>query len=100
MRLWDPEILAFQHYKLVKKLLKNTNINIEFLSGKTELSKKNLILKKLNKEKSILSLELMRYSEKINFYKLGYIVIDEQHKFGVRQRSELQKKEGLIAMFC
>ena len=34
------------------------------------------------------------FQKKINFYKLGYIVIDEQHKFGVRQRSELAKKGG------
>ena len=89
------EILAFQHYKLVKKLLKNTNINIEFLSGKTELSKKNLILKKLNKgEINIIIGTHALFQKKINFYKLGYIVIDEQHKFGVRQRSELAKKGG------
>ncbi len=89
------EILAFQHYKLVKKLLKNTNINIEFLSGKTELSKKNLILKKLNKgEIDIIIGTHALFQKKINFYKLGYIVIDEQHKFGVRQRSELAKKGG------
>ena len=41
----------------------------------------------------------MHYFKKINFKKLGFVLIDEQHKFGVRQRSDLAKKEVIIVMF-
>ena len=45
-------------------------------------------------EKLICYLELMLYFKKIKFKKLGLIIIDEQHKFGVKQRSDFAKKGG------
>ena len=45
-------------------------------------------------------LEHMHFSKKIIFKKLGLAIIDEQHKFGVKQRSELAKKGVPIVMFC
>ena len=89
------EILATQHFNLTKELFRNTDINIEFLSGKTDPKKKKLILEKIKKGKIDLIIGTHAlFQKKINFKKLGYVVIDEQHKFGVKQRSDLAKKGG------
>ncbi len=89
------EILASQHYKLAKEIFKKINIRIELLTGKTEYKKKNKILHDLKTGKIdfIVGTHAL-FQKKIHFRKLGYIVIDEQHKFGVKQRSELAKKGG------
>ena len=89
------EILSQQHFNLAKKLFKNKNIKIEFLSGKTELIVRKNILKNLNDGKIDLLIGTHAlFQKKIYFKKLGYVVIDEQHKFGVKQRSDLAKKGG------
>ena len=89
------EILASQHYNLTKELFKNTGINIEFLSGKTDPKKKKIILENLKKGKIDLIIGTHAlFQKKISFKNLGYVVIDEQHKFGVKQRSDLAKKGG------
>ena len=89
------EILARQHYELSKKLLKNSGIKIDILTGKTESSKKKDLLDKLKNGKInfILGTHAL-FQKKIDFKKLGLVVIDEQHKFGVKQRSDLAKKGG------
>ena len=89
------EILARQHFKLAKELFKKTNFKLEFLSGKTEYKKRKEILKNLENG----SIDLIfgthsLFQKKIKFKNLGFIVIDEQHKFGVKQRSDLAKKGG------
>ena len=89
------EILANQHFKLANEIYKNTDFKIEFLTGKTELKKKREILNNLaNGSIDILIGTHALFQKKINFKKLGLVVIDEQHKFGVKQRSELAKKGG------
>ncbi len=89
------EILAKQHYELSKKIFINTEIKIELLTGKTETKKKNEILADLDKGNINLIIGTHSlFQKKIKFKKLGFVVIDEQHKFGVRQRSELAKKGG------
>ena len=89
------EILSFQHFKLAEKIFKNTNFNIKFLTGKTELNKRKSILKDLANGKIDLIIGTHALFQKnIKFKNLGYVVIDEQHKFGVRQRSDLAKKGG------
>ncbi len=89
------EILALQHYKLAKRIFKDTNINIVFLTGKTESKEKKKILKDLETGKiDIIIGTHSLFQKKIKFKNLGYIVIDEQHKFGVNQRSDLAKKGG------
>ena len=89
------EILTHQHYKLAQKIFKNSNINIAFLTGKTENKEKKIILKDLEKGKIDLVIGTHAlFQRKIKFKNLGYIVIDEQHKFGVRQRSDLADKGG------
>ena len=89
------EILAFQHFQLAKKIFKKEKLKIEFLSGKTENNKKNLILKSLKEGKIDLIIGTHAlFQKKVDFNRLGLVVVDEQHKFGVKQRSELAKKGG------
>ena len=89
------EILAKQHYDLAKKLFSSTNVKIEFLSGKSELAEKKSIKKNLlNGKINFLIGTHAIFQKDIFFNKLGLIIIDEQHKFGVRQRIELSKKGG------
>ena len=89
------EILAKQHYTLIKNIFKNENFNIEFLTGKTENKLRKDILTNLTSGKiKLLVGTHALFQKKINFQKLGLVVIDEQHKFGVKQRSDLAKKGG------
>ena len=89
------EILAKQHYVLAKKIFQNDNFKIEFLSGKTEFKNKKNILNNLENGKVELLIGTHAlFQKKIRFKKLGLVVIDEQHKFGVKQRSDLAIKGG------
>ena len=89
------EILAKQHYELAKKIYKKLNFKIEFLTGKTDVKKRKEILSALESGKIDLLIGTHSlFQKKINFKKLGMVIIDEQHKFGVNQRSELAKKGG------
>ncbi len=88
------EILAKQHYDLSKRIFKNI-LRISFLTGKTEFKEKKKILKNLKEGKIDLIIGTHSlFQKKIEFNNLGLIVIDEQHKFGVKQRSDLAKKGG------
>ena len=89
------EILAKQHFELAKKIYKDANFKIDFLTGKTEIKERKKILENLEKGKTNLIIGTHSlFQKKINFKKLGFAIIDEQHKFGVKQRSELAKKGG------
>jgi len=88
------EILAYQHFKLAKSLMKD-KVKIGFLTSKTEYSERKKIIKDLeNNNLNILFGTHSVFQEKINYKKLGFIVIDEQHKFGVKQRKKLSDKGG------
>ena len=89
------EILAKQHFDLAKKILFNTKIRIEFLTGKTEIKKRKKIINDLkNGNVDIIIGTHSLFQKKIDFKNLGLAIIDEQHKFGVKQRSDLAKKGG------
>ena len=89
------EILAKQHYELSKEIYKNIDLKIDFLTGKTENKKRKEILNNLsNGTTNLLIGTHALFQKKIDFKKLGLVVIDEQHKFGVKQRSDLAKKGG------
>ena len=88
-------ILASQHFKLANEIFKETHFKINFLTGKTESKDRKKILKDLKDGSiDIIIGTHSLFQKKINFKNLGLIVIDEQHKFGVKQRSELAKKGG------
>ena len=89
------EILASQHYKLAKKIFP-TDINIDLITSKTEQKIKKNIQNKIQYGKiDIIFGTHSLFQKKMVFLKLGYIVIDEQHKFGVKQRKALSDKGGL-----
>ncbi len=88
------EILARQHFLLAKKIYPK-NIKIELLSGKSSYKDKKKILNKLIKnEIDIIFGTHALFQKKVEFKKLGLIIIDEQHKFGVSQRKKLSDKAG------
>ncbi len=88
------EILARQHFLLAKKIYPK-NIKIELLSGKSSYKDKKKILNKLiEKEIDIIFGTHALFQKKVEFKKLGLIIIDEQHKFGVSQRKKLSDKAG------
>jgi len=89
------EILANQHYKLAKKIFPNS-MNFDLITSKThhEIKKniqKNVSVGKINMIIGTHSL----FQKKMKFFKLGFIIIDEQHKFGVKQRKSLSDKGGV-----
>ena len=88
------EILAKQHFNLAKKIL-NNDIKIQLLTGKTEYSERKIILKNLsNGSINLLIGTHSLFQDKVIYKKLGLIIIDEQHKFGVKQRKKLSDKAG------
>jgi len=88
------EILAKQHYDLANKLF-DKNIVIKLLTSKTESKHRKEILKDLsNNVVNIIIGTHSLFQEKIKYNKLGLIIIDEQHKFGVKQRKKLSDKGG------
>ncbi len=88
------EILARQHYNLANEIFPN-NIKIELISGKSDYKNKKLILEKLKSNKiDIIFGTHAIFQKKVSYKKLGLIIIDEQHKFGVNQRKKLSDKGG------
>ena len=88
------EILARQHFLLAKKIYPK-NIKIDLLSGKSSYKDKKKNLSKLiKKEIDIIFGTHALFQKKVEFKKLGLIIIDEQHKFGVSQRKKLSDKAG------
>ena len=89
------EILAKQHYDLALKIFKSTNVNIKYLSSKSDSSEKKSINENLMNGKINLVIGTHAlFQKKILFKKLGLTIIDEQHKFGVKQRIDLSNKGG------
>ena len=89
------EILARQHYLFAKKIFSD-KLSIELISGKSNYKDKKDILKKLiNHKVDIIFGTHAIFQKKVNFNKLGLIIIDEQHKFGVNQRKKLSDKGGI-----
>jgi len=88
------EILAKQHYNFSLNFF-CSDIKVDLLSGKTDLLRKKKIHKNLedNKINLIIGTHAL-FQKKIKFKKLGLIIIDEQHKFGVNQRKDLSDKGG------
>ncbi len=87
------EVLSKQHYESLQFFSKKLNINISILTGSTKASEKKIIIKNLFEGKiDIIIGTHALIEEKIKFKNLGLAIIDEQHKFGVAQRSKLWKK--------
>ena len=88
------EILARQHFNLAKKIFPK-DLNISLITGKSDYKEKKDILNRLSKHKiDIIFSTHAIFQKKVIFKKLGLIIIDEQHKFGVNQRKKLSDKGG------
>ena len=90
------EILANQHFIGLSELAKNLNISIKILTGSTKTSERKIIHEALeNGSLDILIGTHALLEDKVIFKNLGLAVIDEQHRFGVEQRSKLWKKNEI-----
>ncbi len=87
------EILALQHFDNFKKFFGDQNVNVEIVTSKIHQKKRKIVLDNIQNGKInfIIGTHAL-FQEKIKFKNLGYIIIDEQHKFGVKQRIELASK--------
>lgn len=88
------EILAVQHYNTIKKLLGDKlDLNVELLTGAMKMSQKRVLKSRLSNGDIHLLIGTHALIENdVVFQKLGLVVIDEQHRFGVEQRSKLWAK--------
>ena len=87
------EILANQHYLGIKERLEKIGLRVELLTSSIKGKKKNEILEGIaNGEIDIVIGTHSLIEDDVTFKKLGLIVIDEQHRFGVNQRNKLREK--------
>ena len=90
------EILAIQHFESIQGFAKDLNINIKLLTGSTKTAERKIIHEELeNGSLQILIGTHALLEDKVKFKNLGLAVIDEQHRFGVEQRSKLWKKNAI-----
>lgn len=87
------EILANQHYLGIRELAQGLNINIRILTGSAKTADRRIIHEELeNGSLHIIIGTHALLEDKVKFHNLGLAIIDEQHRFGVEQRSKLWKK--------
>ncbi|MGM0438985.1 MAG: ATP-dependent DNA helicase RecG [Patescibacteria group bacterium] len=100
------EVLATQHFKKISTMLEGFRLNIGFLTGKKdkfkskklknqfiEISREKLLEKVEDGEMDILIGTHALIQDKVTFDRLGLVIVDEQHRFGVKQRAKLCKKD-------
>lgn len=89
------EILAQQHFNSLNDSLRKINVKVEILTGSSSKIKRKDIFENLqNGNINILVGTHAVLEDNVIFKNLGYVIIDEQHKFGVAQRSKLWKKNN------
>ena len=87
------EVLANQHFNTLNNFLEGINIEIALLTGSTKQQERKVLHEKLlNGELKILIGTHALIEETVKFRNLGFVVIDEQHRFGVAQRAKLWAK--------
>jgi ATP-dependent DNA helicase RecG len=90
------EILANQHFIGLSELAKSLNINIKILTGSSNTKTRKVIHEELeNGSLNIIIGTHALLEDKVQFKNLGLAIIDEQHRFGVEQRSKLWKKNTI-----
>ena len=87
------EVLAIQHFENIKNLFINYSINVELLTGSLKKGQRKIILDELKAGKiDILIGTHALFSDDVEYSNLGIVITDEQHRFGVNQRSSLKNK--------
>lgn len=90
------EILATQHFKAIDELLKKLDVSVALLTGSSSVKKRREIHESLeNGNLNILIGTHALLEDKVKFHNLGIAIIDEQHRFGVAQRSKMWQKNTL-----
>jgi ATP-dependent DNA helicase RecG len=90
------EILAQQHYAGITRLLQNMPVNVRLLTGSTKKSERNKLFQELREGTiHILIGTHALIEDQVQFQNLGLTIIDEQHRFGVEQRSRLKNKNTI-----
>lgn len=90
------EILANQHFMGISELAQPLQLNIKLLTGSTKPAERKIIYQEL--EEGTLDILIGTHAlleDKVQFNNLGLAIIDEQHRFGVEQRSRLWKKAAI-----
>ncbi|WP_428328545.1 ATP-dependent DNA helicase RecG [Mucilaginibacter sp.] len=90
------EILANQHYQTIKELVGDDLIEVGLLTGSTPQKARRVLHEKLESgDLKILIGTHALIEDKVQYKNLGFVVIDEQHRFGVEQRSKLWRKNTI-----
>lgn len=90
------EILANQHYQTIKELVGDDFIEVGLLTGSTPQKSRKILHQKLESgDLKILIGTHALIEDKVQFNNLGFVVIDEQHRFGVEQRAKLWRKNTI-----
>ena len=90
------EILVIQHFNAIQELLQKMNISVALLTGSSKVKKRREIHEGLENGKlNILIGTHALLEDKVKFHNLGIAIIDEQHRFGVAQRSKMWQKNEL-----
>lgn len=87
------ELLATQHYYTLKSFLEPHGINVELLTGSLSLAEKKAVKERIkNNRAHVITGTQALIQKDVEFYRLGFVVTDEQHRFGVNQRGTLISK--------
>ena len=93
------EILATQHAETLTKLLRPHGISVALLTGSVKGKNRTNLLKQIkNGRAQVVVGTHALFQKSVDFRRLGFVVIDEQHRFGVKQRQELLAKGNNLAM--
>ncbi|RYD04816.1 hypothetical protein N752_12890 [Desulforamulus aquiferis] len=86
------ELLAEQHSRTIKRLLEPLSIRVEFLSGGSRKGKQKILEDISTGQVQVVVGTHALIQDQVTFKNLTLVVVDEQHRFGVRQRAALQDK--------
>jgi ATP-dependent DNA helicase RecG len=90
------EILANQHYQTIKELVGDNFIEVGLLTGSTKQKERKVLHERLESgQLKILIGTHALIEDKVQYKNLGFVVIDEQHRFGVEQRAKLWRKNSV-----
>ena len=95
--LTPSTVLSNQHYESFLERFKNTAVNIKLINRHTKKSNKDKIVEEFNKNKvDILIGTHALFTSGINFSDTGLLIVDEEHKFGIRQKDIIKNKQENI----
>ena len=87
------EILATQHYQTLSRFFENTDVHIELLTGSLSLKEKERVYQAIQSGKADIVVGTHAlFQKKVVYHNLGFVITDEQHRFGVMQRKALKNK--------